>query len=371
MPGAPWGGSEELWSQAAIRLARAGHEVGASIPWWPNRGSELERLRANGVAVFERASSSSVIEMGIRRISKSYGWAQPYEAAQRWLRSLKPDLVCISNGGVVDDVFPLKACRSLGLPYVNIAQANAEQFWPSDARAHDLIELLQAAQRTFFVSQNNRLLLEMQLGIELNNAEVVFNPFNVHRNAPLRWPDNSEFWNLACVARLEPMPKGQDLIFQVLATERWRNRPVRVTLFGRGNMEKGLRRLARTRNLDEKVVFAGHVDSVEEIWGEHHALLLPSRFEGLPLALVEAMLCCRLPIVSDVAGNAELVTDGVNGFLVPAPTASLLAETMERAWQRRQDWRTMGLEAGRIARERIPEDPVGYFCERLLKTVQR
>jgi hypothetical protein len=31
----PWGGSEELWSQAALRLHGQGHDVAASVPWWP------------------------------------------------------------------------------------------------------------------------------------------------------------------------------------------------------------------------------------------------------------------------------------------------------------------------------------------------
>jgi hypothetical protein len=35
MSGYPWGGSEELWSQAALRLRDQGHDVAASVPWWP------------------------------------------------------------------------------------------------------------------------------------------------------------------------------------------------------------------------------------------------------------------------------------------------------------------------------------------------
>jgi glycosyltransferase involved in cell wall biosynthesis len=281
-----------------------------------------------------------------------------------------PDLACISNGGVVDDIWPLRACRFSAIPYVNLSQANAEMWWPTDGQAWDLVGLMRGARRVFFVSNSNRLLLETQLGISLDNAEVVFNPFNVRRNAGPPWPDREASWNLACVGRLEPISKGQDLLFQVLATERWRQRPIRVSLFGRGHMEEGLRRLAARLHLNGMVDFVGHVDSIEDIWKTHHALIMPSRHEGLPLALVEAMLCCRVPIVTDVAGNADLVVDGLNGFLAPAPTASLLAETMERAWQRRQDWQAMGLEAGRIVRERIPEDPVGYFCERLLKAAR-
>ena len=83
------------------------------------------------------------------------------------------------------------------------------------------------------------------------------------------------------------------------------------------------------------VEFAGHQNNIEEIWRKHHALVLPSRFEGMPLVVVEAMLCGRPCIATDVGGNRELVRDGINGFLAKAPTVELLDEAMNRAWDNR------------------------------------
>ena len=57
--------------------------------------------------------------------------------------------------------------------------------------------------------------------------------------------------------------------------------------------------------------------------------MLPSRFEGLPLALVEAMLCPRPAVVTNVAGNTEVIEDGETGFVAAAPTAGHLDEAME------------------------------------------
>ena len=68
----------------------------------------------------------------------------------------------------------------------------------------------------------------------------------------------------------------------------------------------------------EKVTYGGFTEDVESIWASHHALVLPSRSEGLPLVVVEAMLCGRPAIVTDVAGNAELIQDGVSGFVAAA-----------------------------------------------------
>ena len=72
---------------------------------------------------------------------------------------------------------------------------------------------LPKALRCFFVSQANRRLALKQLGCELPNAEVVWNPFNIEFNAAPRFPTYSEDEGLllACVARLYPPSKGQDI----------------------------------------------------------------------------------------------------------------------------------------------------------------
>ena len=96
-------------------------------------------------------------------------------------------------------------------------------------------------------------------------------------------------------------------------------------------------------------------------------LVLPSRAEGLPLALVEAMLCARPAVVTDVGGNAELCVDGETGFVAAAPAVSLLEQTLERAWNHRHEWQSMGTAARTRAERLIPIDPIGDFCREILK----
>ena len=69
---------------------------------------------------------------------------------------------------------------------------------------------------------------------------------------------------------------------------------------------------------------------------------MPSRFEGLPLAMVEAMLCARPVVATDVAGHAEIIEDGVTGFLADAPTAGSMAAALERFWERRSEAEAIG-----------------------------
>ena len=176
------------------------------------------------------------------------------------------------------------------------------------------------------------------LGCRLLNARVVRNPFNVDYAVHCPFPEEDGCWRLACVARLEPGAKGQVLLLEVLQQDKWRERSVKLSLFGDGPNAQSVRQLASLYRLND-VTFCGHTENVEEIWRKHHLLVLPSRFEGLPLALVEAMLCARAAVVTNVAGNTEVIEDGETGFVAAAPTAGHLDEAMERAWQHRANWR--------------------------------
>ena len=119
----------------------------------------------------------------------------------------------------------------------------------------------------------------------------------------------------------------------------------------------------------DKVTFKGHRE-VKDIWADNHILVLPSRAEGLPITIVEAMLCGRPVLTTDVAGNAEFLEDEVTGFIVDAPTIKQLGAALERLWERRDQLEKMGAAAATAIRHLIPSDPVGEFA-RELKTLLR
>jgi glycosyltransferase involved in cell wall biosynthesis len=361
----PWGGSEELWSRAALRLRQEGHHVAAAVTWWPQMPKPIAHLQENGVEIFVRPPPfTRFTTRAWRRLQQKLGW-KPLGGQDRWLVEQKPDLVCVSNGGNMDGLPALEACLQAKLPYVTVIQANAEFLWPSDGHAESIIPVYQNARRAFFVSQQNRRLFETQIGMPLANAEVVRNPFNVRWEAAPPWPDEAQGWKLACVARYEPNAKGQDLLMQVLATDRWKSRPVTLSLFGSGPVERGLRRLATTLGLDGRVQVCGQSADIEKVWTTHHALALVSRYEGLPLVLVESMLCSRPAIITEVAGDGEMVEEDVSGFIAEAPTVGFVAAALERAWERRADWRAIGQAARQRAEKLVDRDPIGIFCARL------
>jgi glycosyltransferase involved in cell wall biosynthesis len=135
-------------------------------------------------------------------------------------------------------------------------------------------------------------------------------------------------------------------------------------LYGEGAMREGLERLAQRLGLGDRVVFAGHVN-VQEIWASNHVLVMPSRYEGLPLAIVEAMLCGRPVVATNVAGHSEIIEDGVTGFLADAPTVGSVANALERFWVRRCSAKEIGAVASDRIRQIIPSDPALIFSNKI------
>jgi glycosyltransferase involved in cell wall biosynthesis len=183
---------------------------------------------------------------------------------------------------------------------------------------------------------------------------------------PLPWPPQAgeQELRMACVGNLFPTEKGQDIMFEVLGTPKWRERNWHLTLYGNGPNREILEHLVATFKLQDRVSFAGYV-AVDKVWRENHILLMPSRYEGMPLTIVEAMFCGRPVVATDVGGNSELIEDGRTGFLAEAAVAKCFANALERMWSERYRLKEIGMLAAAGVRELVPEDPVGEFAKKL------
>jgi glycosyltransferase involved in cell wall biosynthesis len=364
-----WGGSEELWSATAAAIAAEGHAVTVYKGGIDDKEPRIRRLRELRCTLRDLDRGPLVPRRLASMIATaSYPVSFGLQLARLWLglkRSRRPDLVIVSQGGNYDGLFHADVCRRLNLPYVLISQKAGDLYWPIDSRRKRLRAVYEGALACYFVSEHNRRLTEEQVGTPLPHASVVRNPFLVPAERRSDWPDESGGLRLACIGRLYPMEKGQDLLLRVLARDHWRKRPLSVTFYGTGNQRDGLEAMARHMGLTS-VTFAGFVRDVAAIWNDHHGLVLPARCEGLPLVLVEAMMSGRVPIVTDVAGQ-EVVDDGVTGFLANGATEDALDLAMNRAWERRGEWRGIGEEAAGRIRELVPADPAGVMAATLLR----
>lgn len=150
--------------------------------------------------------------------------------------------------------------------------------------------------------------------------------------------------------------KAAAVLLEAAALLRQRGVQARFVLVGDGEQSGALRRQAAQLGLldDGTVVFAGRVDRAGiAAWLERaDVFCLPSIYEGLPLAILEAM-AAGLPVVAaNVSGNPEAVVDGVTGRLVEPENAPALAQALAELLGDRDARRRMGA----AARRRLAEE---------------
>lgn len=107
--------------------------------------------------------------------------------------------------------------------------------------------------------------------------------------------------------------KNHEVVIRALAAIK--DRKVVYVICGKGTLESYLKTLADNLGVSDRVFLLGFRTDVTEICKTADIFVFPSLQEGLPVALMEA-ISCDLPVVcSDIRGNADLVEDGVNGYL--------------------------------------------------------
>jgi glycosyltransferase involved in cell wall biosynthesis len=131
-----------------------------------------------------------------------------------------------------------------------------------------------------------------------------------------------------------------------------------VVLFaGRGSPPlygEYVRRYADLARLDDSLRFEGIVTSIEVLVGAADGVLLPSHYEGLPNAVIEAMNCATLPIVSPAANTDHLVDDGATGLVCEDTSADAVVRAIMRFVAMTPEARNaMGRRAYEAARERF------------------
>ncbi|HEY9176043.1 MAG TPA: glycosyltransferase family 4 protein [Flavipsychrobacter sp.] len=357
----PWGGSEQLWSDVALKLLGQGHMVMTNSLEWEQSPEKLLQIKAAGGFTTFRPNihKGGGIADRVKNRVKAYNWRNA-------ALGFDPDVILISEGGAFDNAILQHGewLMSLGKPVYIISQFLLEYEYMPPQRRQFFTDYFARAQRVFFVSNRNKIVAEKTMARRLPNAEVIRNPIKLQATTA-SFPD-IDVYKIAVVARLESDIKGYDLLFETFAQPQWKDRNYRVQIYGSGPHEEYIKDLVTFYQLEDRIIFKGFTKDVKQIWDENHILLLPSRGEGTPLSLLEANYCKRAAVVTDVGGSGEIVTEGVNGFVAEAAVTSCVANAMERAWLQRDKWEMMGLAAKEKIDKLYIKDAVDDFIEKII-----
>jgi glycosyltransferase involved in cell wall biosynthesis len=169
---------------------------------------------------------------------------------------------------------------------------------------------------------------------------------------------------IGCFGRLSAQ-KNQSALLRALAMLQRGGFPARLLLVGSGEDEARLRHLARALSLEASLDWAGEVSDARPFYARCDIVALPSRWEGCPYSLLEAMAARRAVVAADIAPLREILGAPGEGLgLLCAPTPEPLARALmelARSPQRRQ-------VLGAAARARIERD---FTLERMADETAR
>lgn len=152
---------------------------------------------------------------------------------------------------------------------------------------------------------------------------------------------------ILCVAGSE-YHKGADILIEALASRQHSN-DVTLALAGAGRHDPELRDRVRASGLEPRVQWLGYVPDVVTHMRDADVFVLPSRREGCPMVILEAMAMSMPIVAARVGGVPELICDHESGLLVPAEDPAALARSIDAIL----DNPALASALGLAARERV------------------
>jgi len=364
-----WGGSEHLWYDAVSFLLDKGADVHVlcekSLLISSKQADLLGRCHLTYISRLPKR-----LKFILRASRKFLGIDFELDFRIRHIKSIKPDFVFI-NQGLNFDAFDLLFWLSENnINYGIISHAVDHR----KSLNSIIINALKSgfAKSTFngFVSNANIHQTSAMIDMEIPNTRVFRNPVSRPDNSNIiPYPSSTIEFSLAFVGRIDFKVKGQDMLLQVLQYPKWQKRNLNVRFYGDGPDREKLELLLLDFS-NGKHVYAGYKNP-SEIWAECHALVLTSHFEGLPIVIIEAGLYGRTCVVTNVSGNAELISNHVDGFVAQTDTIEAIDEALEIAWEHRLEWQQMGLLFKQKLQDILPNQPGKVLADTILEQVQR
>ena len=313
------GGAEELILGTSTRLPDEGVETG--VVAITERGPIAEEIAGAGVPVqLARGEPGPRDPLAFVRLV-------------RLLQLEQPDVVhtFLLNAGLYGRLAAIAA----GVPLILAAEQN---LYKSKKRRHAVLERVLAA-RTFRIVACCHTVGEFyrrQVGVTPGKIAVIYNAVSFDQvPAPedrerarrgLGLPLDAQV--LGTVGRLTQQ-KGHRVLLQALAQLAPRFPALVLAVAGEGPLASALEAEAEELGMQERVRFLGVRRDRQTLYAAMDAFVLPSLWEGLSLALIEAMGAARPIVATTVGGNPEVVDHGRSGLLVPPGDPNSLSNALE------------------------------------------
>lgn len=331
LPSSNPGGADRTYLAPIVPAAvAAGWEVHAACADRPALQPLVEQLERDG-ATHHRCDLAESHRTGLGHVLQQRRFRRNTASL---LQRVHPDVVLLPIPWASYGVGIMKACRSHGVPAATVFQL-VRRGWPPGWRRREFRRLLATAGRPVAVSEDNRRIIAEMYGIPAEEITLIRNGIDPgpgsspSRRCSIRDRIRTELEvgarRLVLVtARLAPQ-KGLGDLVEAMPMVIDRHPDVLFAFAGDGPDRDELSDLAHRLEVQHHLRFLGRRDDVPDLLIAADAFVLPSRFEGSPFALVEAMHA-GLPIVTtEASGIPEVIRHEKDGLVVPTAAPEALA----------------------------------------------
>jgi glycosyltransferase involved in cell wall biosynthesis len=175
-------------------------------------------------------------------------------------------------------------------------------------------------------------------------------------------PDLLDEFRFLCVARLLKR-KGYFELIKAVRILKDKGYNIKVYAAGDGVDREKIKQFAVDNKVSDSIVFLGNCNNVPELLAKSHCFVLPSHYEGMGAAAMEAMFAAKPLIVSDIGVFKEQVEHKQTGLIFQTMNANDLAEKMEWMVNNYAEGIAMGLKAREFAMENFDIDKVALRYE--------
>lgn len=165
---------------------------------------------------------------------------------------------------------------------------------------------------------------------------------------------------VGAIGRLEPQ-KGYDVLIRSLAEIE----AATLVLVGDGSERPALERLADRVGVADRIGWIGWSDDARSYLGTFDVFAFPSRFEGFPLVVLEALLARAAVVATDVGSTAEAIRDGETGLLVAPEDPTALARAIKTLLDEEPLRRRLGEQGRQLVLERFTATHMTHAFESL------
>lgn len=252
----------------------------------------------------------------------------------RWLRTARPQVV--HTHLFTADTWGRLAARLALVPQV-YSTVHSVNTW--QGRVHKLVDRVLALVSTRLIACTG-LVAEKLInsdGVASDKVITLANAVDLNRFRNVKPVDLQRTFSfesgvpvIAVLGRLEPV-KGQAFLIRCLSVLRDSGVEANCLIIGDGPDRTSLEEQVGELGLGGRVAFAGFRRDVPELLAAIDILAIPSQWEGLPMALLEAMALSRCVVAHSVGGIPDVMTNDIDGVLVPAGNVALMKGALQRA----------------------------------------